>query len=135
MPKIAIIGTTTWGVTLGVVLARKGLQVRVWARTEQEATELMQGKYDPNLPSDLVLPPQLSVTSSLVRRASAVPGPSGAASVIVFVGEGCNGAGRFGVFPTTGAPVMRIRTPRMVIVLKYRMVPPHVEVPETPSSW
>jgi len=65
MPKIAIIGTTTWGITLGVVLARKGLQVRLWARTEQEATELMQGKYDPALPSELVLPPQLSITSSL----------------------------------------------------------------------
>ncbi len=65
MPKIAIIGTTTWGITLGVVLANKGLQVRLWARTEQEATKLRDGRYDPALPSDIDLPPQLSITSSL----------------------------------------------------------------------
>ncbi|GAH56048.1 unnamed protein product, partial [marine sediment metagenome] len=40
MPKIAIIGTTAWGTTLGVVLAHKGLEVGLWARTEQEATKL-----------------------------------------------------------------------------------------------
>ena len=40
MPKIAIIGTTSWGITLGALLARKGLQVRLWARTEEEASQL-----------------------------------------------------------------------------------------------
>jgi len=72
MPKIAIIGTTTWGITLGVLLGRKGLQVRLWARTEQEAAELMQGKYGPALPSDLVLPPQLSITSSFAEALAGV---------------------------------------------------------------
>jgi len=65
MPKVAIVGTTTWGITLGVVLARKGLQVRLWARTEQEATELSQGRYDSALLSDVALPPQISITNSL----------------------------------------------------------------------
>jgi len=65
MPKVAIIGTTTWGITLGVVLARKGLQVRLWARTEQEAIELRQARYNPALLSDIILPPQLSITSML----------------------------------------------------------------------
>ena len=40
MPKVAIIGTTAWGMTLGVVLANKGLDVRLWARTEEEAERL-----------------------------------------------------------------------------------------------
>ena len=40
MPKFAIIGTTTWGITLGVVLAGKKADVGLWARTEQEAVEL-----------------------------------------------------------------------------------------------
>jgi glycerol-3-phosphate dehydrogenase (NAD(P)+) len=65
MSKIAIVGTTIWGITLGVVLARKGTQVRIWARTEREASNLEQGISDAALPSDIVLPPTLSVTNSL----------------------------------------------------------------------
>ena len=65
MPKVAIIGTTIWGITLGVALARKGLQVRLWARTEQEAVELTNAGPKSPLLSDVTLPPQLSVTSSV----------------------------------------------------------------------
>ena len=65
MPKIAIIGTTSWGITLGVVLAQKGLQVRLWARTEQEATELTKAGSNPALLSGDNFPPKLAVTSSL----------------------------------------------------------------------
>ena len=65
MPKVAIIGTTTWGMTLGVVLARKGLEVRLWARTEEEADELRQTGPGSVLPPDVTFPSQLSVTSSL----------------------------------------------------------------------
>ncbi len=65
MPKIAIIGTTTWGTTLGLVLANKGLQVRLWARTEQEASHLTNSEPNPILPPGITFPPQLSFTSSL----------------------------------------------------------------------
>jgi len=65
MPKIAIIGTTIWGITLGVMLAHKGLQVRLWARTEREATELRNVRPNPALLSGIIFPPQLSITSSL----------------------------------------------------------------------
>ncbi len=65
MPKIAIIGTTAWGTTLGMVLARKRLEVRLWARTEQKATELRNAGPNPALLSGIVFPPQLSITSSL----------------------------------------------------------------------
>jgi len=65
MPKIAIIGTTTWGITLGMVLARKGLKVRLWARTEQEVTELTNAGPNPTLLPGITFPPQLSITSSL----------------------------------------------------------------------
>ncbi|MBN1188322.1 MAG: NAD(P)-dependent glycerol-3-phosphate dehydrogenase [Dehalococcoidales bacterium] len=40
MPKVSIIGTTSWGITLGIVLARKGLKVSILARTGKEAVEL-----------------------------------------------------------------------------------------------
>lgn len=65
MPKIAIIGTTSWGITLGTVLAQKGTQVSLWARTDQEAARLTGGESAFNLPPDVRLPQKLSVTSSL----------------------------------------------------------------------
>ena len=67
MPKIAIIGNTAWGITLGVVLGRKGLKVSLWARTEKEATKLSSKGPDPHLLPDVTFPPQLSITSSLSK--------------------------------------------------------------------
>lgn len=40
MTKIAVIGTTTFGITLGLMLSRKGLAVSLWARTQKEASTL-----------------------------------------------------------------------------------------------
>ena len=65
MPKIAVIGTTSWGITLGVVLANKGLQVKLWARTEQEAAELVNNAANSGLLAGGNSPATLSVTSSL----------------------------------------------------------------------
>ena len=65
MPKIAIMGTTSWGITLGTVLARNGRQVRLWARTEPEATEVMRTGPGLAQASGLDFPARLSVTSSL----------------------------------------------------------------------
>jgi len=65
MPNIAIIGTTAWGITLGMALARNGLQVKLWARTEQEAVELTNAGPNPVLEKGIDFPPKLSVTSSL----------------------------------------------------------------------
>jgi glycerol-3-phosphate dehydrogenase (NAD(P)+) len=65
MPKIAIVGTTAWGITLGVVLARKGLQVRLWARTEQEVTALRDPGSNLAVLSGITFPSQLFITSLL----------------------------------------------------------------------
>jgi len=65
MPKIAIIGTTSWGIALGVVLARKGLEVRLWARTEREAAELRNAGPNGDLLSGINPPPKLSITNLL----------------------------------------------------------------------
>lgn len=64
MPKVAIVGTTTWGITLGVVLANKGLEVRLWTRTEAEANKLRDKGVDPRLLPGVTLAPQMTVTSS-----------------------------------------------------------------------
>jgi glycerol-3-phosphate dehydrogenase (NAD(P)+) len=42
MPKIAVIGTTSWGITLSLIMAKKGQRVTLWARTAEEAQELKQ---------------------------------------------------------------------------------------------
>jgi len=65
MPKVAIIGTTTWGITLGVVLANKGIKVKLWARTKQEAAELGNNGRDTDLLPDNNLPAHLSVTNDI----------------------------------------------------------------------
>ncbi|TET26798.1 MAG: NAD(P)-dependent glycerol-3-phosphate dehydrogenase [Dehalococcoidia bacterium] len=70
MPKVAIIGTTSWGITLGVVLADKGLEVRLWARTEEEADKLRSKGPDPHLLPGVNFSPQFSVTSSLRQALS-----------------------------------------------------------------
>ncbi len=75
MPKIAIIGTTAWGMTLGVVLANKGLDVRLWARTEEEASRLRSKGPGSRQLTGVTFPQQLSVTSSArkaLTRVSAV---------------------------------------------------------------
>ncbi len=75
MPKVAIIGTTTWGITLGVVLAGRKVEVGLWARTEEEAAELEKAGHH----STVVFPTHLQVTSSLPEALS------GARAVILAV--------------------------------------------------
>lgn len=72
MPKIAVIGTTTWGMTLAIVLANKGLDVRLWARTEEEAIRLREKGPDSHRLPHAKFPPNLSVTSSPKKALSRV---------------------------------------------------------------
>lgn len=52
--KIAVIGTTGWGTTLGVMLAQQGMEVFLWARTEEEADCINRDRQNirhlPNVP-------------------------------------------------------------------------------------
>lgn len=64
MPKIAVIGATTWGTTLGVIWAQRGHYVRLLARTAEEAEDLRSNKlYNLPLPSGK-FPTRLSFTAS-----------------------------------------------------------------------
>jgi glycerol-3-phosphate dehydrogenase (NAD(P)+) len=42
--KVAIIGTTSWGTTLGVILSRRGIDVALWARTVEESERLARDR-------------------------------------------------------------------------------------------
>jgi glycerol-3-phosphate dehydrogenase (NAD(P)+) len=64
MRKVAVVGTTSWGTTLGIMLARKGMDVVLWARTEAEATRINADRQNKaHLPS-VSFPENLEVTAS-----------------------------------------------------------------------
>ncbi|OGO30049.1 MAG: glycerol-3-phosphate dehydrogenase [Chloroflexi bacterium RBG_16_56_11] len=65
MQKVAIIGTTSWGITLAMLQAGKGNSVRLWARTEREASRLRKKGPDPDRFPDVKLPETVTITSKL----------------------------------------------------------------------
>lgn len=65
MQKIAIIGTTSWGLTLAILLANKGTEVRLWARTQREANKLRKEGPDPTRFHGVTLPEKVTITSQM----------------------------------------------------------------------
>jgi glycerol-3-phosphate dehydrogenase (NAD(P)+) len=67
--KVAIIGTTSWGTTLGVILSRRGIDVALWARTVEEAERLARDGENktrlPGIPFPGVLSPTGAVEEAL----------------------------------------------------------------------
>lgn len=63
MPKVAVIGTTTWGTTLGIILARRGLRVKLLARTEEEAEVLNLSRQNARCLPGISFPSRLAATS------------------------------------------------------------------------
>lgn len=64
MAKIGVVGTTSWGTTLAIITARKGVDVRLWARTEEEATRLRTDGENRRLLPGTPFPQRLQVTAS-----------------------------------------------------------------------
>ncbi|MEE8353899.1 MAG: 2-dehydropantoate 2-reductase N-terminal domain-containing protein, partial [Dehalococcoidales bacterium] len=65
MPRIAVVGTASWGTTLGTVWARNGHQVRLWARTDDEAGRVRAAGPTPDFQPEAHFPDRLTVTSSI----------------------------------------------------------------------
>ncbi len=63
MQKIAIIGTTSWGTTLGILLCGKGARVILWARTQREANKIREKGLD-RLP-DVIIPEEITITHQI----------------------------------------------------------------------
>jgi glycerol-3-phosphate dehydrogenase (NAD(P)+) len=63
--RVAIVGTTNWGTTLGIMLGRKGDEVRLLARTQEEADTLNRdGENAVRLPG-IPFPRTLRATASI----------------------------------------------------------------------
>jgi glycerol-3-phosphate dehydrogenase (NAD(P)+) len=60
--KVAIIGTTSWGTTLGVILSRRGIDVALWARTVEEAERLARDRENKARLPGIPFPGGLSAT-------------------------------------------------------------------------
>jgi len=65
MLKVGIIGTTIWGITLSVILAEKGIDVGLWARTEKEADDLRNSSPDPEEIPDRTFPDNVIITHEM----------------------------------------------------------------------
>jgi len=63
--KVAIIGTTAWGTTLGVMLTRRGIDVALWARTKEEAEGLERAWENTARLPGIPFPERLWPTSSM----------------------------------------------------------------------
>jgi glycerol-3-phosphate dehydrogenase (NAD(P)+) len=63
MQKIAVIGTTSWGITLSIMMHKNGSEVRLWARTLQEANKLKKKGSD-RFPG-LTIPKEIVITHKI----------------------------------------------------------------------
>ena len=64
MPKVGVVGTTSWGTTLGIIIARLGTDVSIWARTELEADTLESARQNERFLPGVEFPKSLSVSAS-----------------------------------------------------------------------
>ena len=64
MPSVAVIGTTSWGTTLAIILAQRGIDVALWARSAEEAAELQRERQNRRLLPGFSFPAPLQVIAS-----------------------------------------------------------------------
>ena len=62
--KVAVVGATTWGTTLGIVLARSKLQVSILTRTPEECSDLNTSREHLRFLPGIPFPKPLTVSSN-----------------------------------------------------------------------
>ena len=62
MDKVTVIGTTTWGTVLGIILARRDIPVSLLARTLEESRELESRRENTRFLPGVLFPERLKVT-------------------------------------------------------------------------
>ena len=63
--KVAVVGTTSWGTTLAILMARLGHNVVLWSRTPEEADRLDSDRENRRFLPGFPFPPSLVVSASL----------------------------------------------------------------------
>ncbi len=63
--RVSIVGTTTWGTTLGILLARKGISVAILSRTQEEAADLTARREHPRFLPGIPFPDTLTISSDM----------------------------------------------------------------------
>ena len=63
MKRVTIIGTTTWGTTLGIMLAQKNIPVTMLARTSEESNDLESKRQNPRFLPGVEFPEPLGVSA------------------------------------------------------------------------
>ena len=64
---VAVIGTTTWGTALGIILARKNIPVRMLARTAAEAEQLQSDRRNVRFLPNAPFPDSLTISDSVAQ--------------------------------------------------------------------
>ncbi len=65
MTKVSVIGTTSWGTTLAIILANNGSDVMLWARTQEEAAAMESAKENQRMLKGIPFPPGMHATASM----------------------------------------------------------------------
>src|SRR2546427_1782837 len=61
--RIAVIGAGSWGTALAMIAARNQLEVKLWAREPEVATEINRTRRNPFYLSDFELPENIHATT------------------------------------------------------------------------
>ena len=72
--KIGVIGAGAWGTALAKHLAEKGLEIRLWAYEPDVINAINSSHENPVFLHDVILPPSLTATSSLVEAVNGCDG-------------------------------------------------------------
>jgi glycerol-3-phosphate dehydrogenase (NAD(P)+) len=78
MQQVAVLGSGAWGTTLALLLANKGVAVRLWEHHPERALAMQRDHVNALFLPDVPLPMALDITADL-------PTAVGAAEVVVFV--------------------------------------------------
>ena len=65
MPNVAVVGSASWGTCLGMVLARKGVHVKLWTRTEEEAKRFNKERENSKFLPGYRFPRRMAATGSM----------------------------------------------------------------------
>jgi glycerol-3-phosphate dehydrogenase (NAD(P)+) len=65
--SIGFIGAGRWGISLALILNRKGLAIKMWEYNSERAATLNKNRRIPELPETITIPQQITITNNLTE--------------------------------------------------------------------